>query len=103
MSDKPKKPLSEQIETIVTPNTESNVDFGTMPIPEALMDHLEQFFSELNLDPLPEYDLMSQEGALAAKENSEKVLKDLQLKMKQIEKLKSALLSAQPTTEKIVK
>ena len=100
MSEKSNKPLSEQIETIITPDI---VDAGNAPISPELLEHLEAFFAELNFETLPEYDLTTQEGALAAKEHSEKTLLKLHSKMAQIEVLKQALISAPLKADKIIK
>ena len=95
MAKKLRKPLKEQIEKIAHHSAPLR-SFSDAPIPDALAEHLEAFLSSLQLDALPEIDLMTQEGARQAEAYARELLIRLEGKQQQITKLKTALLSAQP-------
>lgn len=97
MAKKLRKPLKEQIEKIAH-HAAPLRSFGDAPIPDALAEHLEAFLSSLQLDALPEIDLMTQEGARQAEAYARELLTVLEGKQQQITKLKTALVSAQPDT-----
>lgn len=83
MSKEDKLPLSDSIETIVTPD----------PLPEGTIDHLEAFFSSLSIKEYPNFDLTDPVEASKATQYANDTLLILSTKMRQIEALKEMLLT----------